>query len=330
MMMFSNSLRLRESSHNPQRHLKTLLGIGGRTAQLAGGYFDVLLLQGGDHVGRGQLTGRQLRRIQPDAHGILALAEDDDVADAGNALQSVLDVNIQVVGDVLVRKAVVGRVESGGKNEVGIRLGDGNAGVLDFLRQAALRRRHAVLHVDGGNVQVVPGAESYVDGAGAVVRTGRGDVVHSLDAVDLLLQRNRDRGLDHLRVRAHVVAADRNLRRRQIGIQRDRQAGNGNCARQNDQQGADRGKNWPLDEKINQTCTSSSCRAVMRRFRAFQTVVLDRLNRRAVNQELGAGDDDLFSGLQAVVDDIIVTDRIAQGDRALLGNGSLVGVCVAT
>ena len=155
--------RLRESSHNPQRHLKTLLGIGRRTAQLAGGNFDVLLLQRRNHVGRGQLPRRQLRRVQPDAHGILALAEDHDFADAGDALQSVLDVNIQVVGDVLVRKAVVGREKSGGKNEVGIRLGDSHAGVLDFLRQAALRRRHPVLHIDRGDIQVVAGAESYVD-----------------------------------------------------------------------------------------------------------------------------------------------------------------------
>ena len=149
-----------------------------------------------------------------------------------------------------------GEIKSGGKNKVGVRLGDGDAGVLDFLRQAALRGRHSVLHVDRGDVQVVAGVESYVDRAGAVVRTGGGDVVHALDAVDLLLQRNRDGGLDHLRVRADVVAGDRDLRRRQIRIQRDRQGGNGDGARQNDQQGADRGKNWPLNEKINQTCTS--------------------------------------------------------------------------
>ena len=86
-------------------------------------------------------------------------------------------------------KAVVGRVESGREDEVGICLGDGYAGVLDFLRQAALRGRHAVLHVDRGDVQVVAGAEGYIDVAGTVVRTGRGDVVHPLDAVDLLLQR---------------------------------------------------------------------------------------------------------------------------------------------
>ena len=259
-MMFSNSFGSESRPTNAQRHLEILLGIGGRTAQLSSGYFDVLLLQSSDHVGGGQLACSQLCRVEPDAHGVFALAEDDDFADARNALQGVFDVNVQVVGDVLVRKAVVGRVESGGKNEVGICLGDGYAGVLDFLRQAALGGRHAVLHVDRGDVQVVSGAEGYVDVAGAVVRTGRGDVVHPLDAVDLLLQRNRDRGLDHLRVRADVVAGDGDLRRRQDRIQRDRQAGDGNRSRQNNQQGANRGKNWPLNEKINQICTSSLLR----------------------------------------------------------------------
>ena len=121
-------------------------------------------------------------------------------------------------------KAVVGREKARGEHEIRVGLGDGDAGVLDLLRQAALRGGHAVLHVHRRDIQVVAGAEGDVDVAGAVVRAGRSDVVHALDAVDLLLQRNGDRGLDHLRVRAHVVAADGHLRRRKIGIK-----GNGQC-----------------------------------------------------------------------------------------------------
>ena len=73
--------------------------------------------------------------------------------------------------------------------------------------------------------EVVTGTERDVDAAGAVVTAGGGDVVHALDAVDLLLQRSGDGGLDHLRVGAYIVAGDRDLRRRQRGIQRDRQRG---------------------------------------------------------------------------------------------------------
>src|SRR6202011_5981538 len=91
-------LRLGEPSHYTQRHLKFLLRIGGRTAQLSSGYFDVLLLQSGDYVGGSQLSCSQLGRVEPYTHGILALAEDDDVADPGDPLQGILDIDIQVVG----------------------------------------------------------------------------------------------------------------------------------------------------------------------------------------------------------------------------------------
>ena len=93
----------------------------------------------------------------------------------------------------MIREAVVGGVESGGEHEVRIRLGDGHAGILDFLRQTTERCGHAVLHVNGRDIQIVSRAEGYVDAAGAVVGTGRSDVMHTLDAIDLLLKRNCDR-----------------------------------------------------------------------------------------------------------------------------------------
>ena len=46
-----------------------------------------------------------------------------------------------------------------------------------------------------------------------------------VDAVDLLLQRDGDCGLDNLRVGADIVAGHRNLRRRKLGIERDGQGG---------------------------------------------------------------------------------------------------------
>src|SRR6202171_4138013 len=311
-------LRLGEPSHYAQRHLKFLLRIGGRAAQLSRGYFDVLLLQSGDYVGGGKLSCSQLCRVEPYAHGILAFAEDDDVADPRNPLQGILDVDVQVVGDVLVRKAVIGRVESRGKTEVGICLGDGHACVLDFLWQAALGRRYPVLHVDRGNVQVISGAEGYVDVAGAVVRTCGGDVVHPLDAVNLLLQRNRNGGFDYLRVRADVVAGDGDLRWRQVRIQRNRQTGDGNRPRQNNQQGADRRKNWPLNEEINQMYTSFVLPEL--------SGLADRLNGRSVNQELGAGDDHFFPGLQTAVDGIVVAYGIAESYCTLLGNAPVLSL----
>ena len=59
---------------------------------------DVLLAQRVDDVAGGQLPRGETHRIEPDAHRVLALAEDDDVGDAGHTLQRILDVDVQVVG----------------------------------------------------------------------------------------------------------------------------------------------------------------------------------------------------------------------------------------
>ena len=282
--------RIGQAPDHSQGDLEVLLLVGRRTAQLTGRNFDVLFLQRSHHVGGGQLPRRQLRGIEPDAHRILALAEDHHIAHARYALQRVFHVDVEIVRDVLVRKAVVGRIEPGGKHKVGIRLGNGDAGVLDLLRQTALRRGDAVLHVDRGDVQVVAGAKGHVDRAGAVVRTRRGDVVHALDAVDLLLQWNRYRRLHHLRVRANVIAGNGDLRRRQVRVERDRQRRNADSARQNDQQRADGRKNWPLNKEINQ-CSSRFLLRPRAQDEEVRFGLADRLHRRTVHQKLRAGDD---------------------------------------
>ena len=77
--------------------------------------------------------------------------------------------------------------------------------------------------------------------------------MHALDAVDLLLKRDRDRRLDRSRVCTHVVAGDRDLRRRQVRIQRNRQGWNADCACQDDQQRTDCGKIGRLMKKSTKT-----------------------------------------------------------------------------
>src|ERR1700685_3317088 len=50
----------------------------------------------------------------------------------------------------------------------------------------------------------------------------------------------------------------------------------------------------------------------------------DRLHGRTVDQELDTGGNNLFPRLQAAGDSVLVADRIAQADRALLGDGAVV------
>ena len=59
----------------------------GRLADLSGGNLDVLALEGADHILRGQSPGRELVRIEPDAHRIRPDAADHDIADASHAAQ---------------------------------------------------------------------------------------------------------------------------------------------------------------------------------------------------------------------------------------------------
>ena len=76
--------------------------------------------------------------------------------------------------------------------------------------------------------------------------------MHAFDAVDLLLQRNGDGRLDDRGICSDVIAGDVDLRGREIRVQRNRQGRYANRSGEDDQQGTNRRKNRPLNEKINQ------------------------------------------------------------------------------
>src|SRR5437868_4719282 len=111
--------------------------------------------------------------------------------------------------------------------------------VADGCRQPALRGRDAVLHVDRGDVEVVAGLEGDGDAGGAVVGGGGGHVTHALDAIDGLFENGGDGRLYVLRVGADVIGAHHDLRRRKLRIERDRQRGYADRAREHDKQRAD-------------------------------------------------------------------------------------------
>src|SRR5208283_5738633 len=87
-------LRIGQSPDGPHADLKHLVVSGGLRSNLPGSDLDVLLRKGGDDVRRCQTSGSQPRRIEPQAHGVLALAEDLHVGDALHSLQRVLDINV--------------------------------------------------------------------------------------------------------------------------------------------------------------------------------------------------------------------------------------------
>jgi hypothetical protein len=92
-------------------------GAGGG-AEGAGGHLHVLLADGAHDVGRGQLPRRQLVGIEPDAHAVLAGAEDLHAADTRNARQLVLHLQVREVRQVQHVIALVGRDEVRHQQEV--------------------------------------------------------------------------------------------------------------------------------------------------------------------------------------------------------------------
>ena len=80
-------------------------------AHLARRVHGVLLLDGGRDLGDGDVQGRQPVGPHPDAHGILARAEDRDAGDAGYARELVVDVDVGVVGQERGVIGPLGRIE---------------------------------------------------------------------------------------------------------------------------------------------------------------------------------------------------------------------------
>src|SRR5262249_58158796 len=84
----------------------------------------ILRAQRGEHVAGGEIIGRRLVRVEPDAHRIFATAVELHIADARQARQHVLDVEGRVVRQVERVARLVRRVEVNGQQDAGYRLAD--------------------------------------------------------------------------------------------------------------------------------------------------------------------------------------------------------------
>ncbi len=205
--------------------------------------------------------------------------------------------------------------------------------VMPVLLTVAGRRPWAVgdaiLDVDGGDVEVVAGLEGDGDGGGAVVRAGGAHVAHALDAVDGLLEDDGDGGLDVLGVGTDVVAADDDLRRSELGVERDGQGRDADRAGEHDEQRADRSEDRAANEEVYEQGLTSNRRgwpgggakdcAEPGRPAPQATVagavgLAERLDRSTFLQELQAGEDDLVAGLETAEDGVVVADGFAEGD----------------
>src|SRR5262249_45163599 len=77
----------------------------------AGGKRCILFAQGVNDVGSGQLAHRQPIGIDPDAHAVVALAEEEDIADPGNSRNLVANLHEREVAEVKLIVTAIGRVD---------------------------------------------------------------------------------------------------------------------------------------------------------------------------------------------------------------------------
>ena len=117
----------------------------GRRADLARRHLHVLVAHGLNHIFSDNATRPEFLRIQPDAHAIVAHAEDLDLAHTRDTCQFIFDSQVDKVGE---KEIVVAIVRTGKPNECGRTGGflfDRHPDALHILRQAGDRGIHAIL-----------------------------------------------------------------------------------------------------------------------------------------------------------------------------------------
>ena len=124
-----------------------------RLVHHAGSDLHVLRAQRRHHLAGGQVARCDLLRVEPDAHGIVARAEDAHVADAVEAGEHVAHLQGRVVGDVERVARAVRRAEMDHHQHVGRGFPHRDADAAHLLRQARFGHRHAVLDEHLGGVR---------------------------------------------------------------------------------------------------------------------------------------------------------------------------------
>ena len=128
----------------------------GRLAYAPGCDLNVLFAQGFHHVVGNHVARGQFFRVQPDAHAVIAAAQEGHVAHAVQPGKDVLYVGGGVVAQVELVAAIVGRDQIHAQQDAGRTLFGGYALAPDLLGQLGLGYGHAVLHEHLGHVQVGP------------------------------------------------------------------------------------------------------------------------------------------------------------------------------
>ena len=252
--------RVAEPAGDVERVLERLAAWRGGRADLSRRDLRALLPQRLDHVLRHQPARLHFVGVEPNAHRILAGAEHDDVAHAGQAGDFVLELDGRVIGEI---EAVVARVGRRQRDDLQDRrriLLHDDALRLHRLRQRGQRSRYPVLYQDLRNVEVGADLERHRQRVAAIGAAVGLHVDHAFDAVHLLLDGQGD-GIDEgAGACSGIARGDLHRRRHHVGVLRHRQRKHGDAADHNHQDGQHVRKNGPRDEKIGDHGAAAICR----------------------------------------------------------------------
>ena len=243
-------LRTRQPALGLDVDLDLLLAPGRRRADAAERGLDILARHRRDDVVRRHVELGEAIGVEPDAQRIVERTEQGCLADAFDPRQRIDDVDGRVVAEVDGIVGVVGGVDVDHLQQRGGLLADGEASARHFRRQLRRGEAYAVLHVDGVDVGIGAERKRHREVVAAVGAAGGLVIDRVVDAVDLLLDRLRDRGLHHFGVGARIVGLHRDLRGHDVGELRDRDGGNGDRAGKRNDDGDDDGKARPVDEDV--------------------------------------------------------------------------------
>ena len=223
---------------------------GGQAADLPRRDLDVLAPDRVVHVGRREGVAVEPGRVQPDAHRVLR-AEQRVVAHARGAAQWILHVGGEEVGDGLAIHLPVTGDEGDDHQEVRGPLHDADPLLLHLYRKLGCGQGELVLDLHLRDVRVGALLEGERDLHASVLVAGGREVPQAVEPAELLLDDLDDRVLHGLGGGSGGGHADRDLRRRDAGVLRDRQRGDGERARQHDDDRDDPGEDRAVDEEVD-------------------------------------------------------------------------------
>jgi hypothetical protein len=147
-------LDIGEPAQRVQRDLRFLLVDRRLLADRASGNGCVLLAESIGNIRGRQATRGQFVRIDPDSHAVIALPEQEDIADAVDARELVLHLQHGIVADEQLVIPPVGGEQGDTAENVWRPLDRGHACLLDHVGQQGHGQVNAVLHQNLGHVEI--------------------------------------------------------------------------------------------------------------------------------------------------------------------------------